>query len=1064
MFALSAAQQVVWLHEQLHPGGSAYHFTAQLDLRGPLDEVVFAAALAAVVDRHAMFRTALVAGTDPPRQQTAPAVPTPLRIVDLPELSGPRWQALLDEHVNRPFDLTTPPLLRWTLIRIGPQQHRLLHTEHHLIHDGHSWVIVLRDLLTAYREGLDRRPIRLPAAPEYAEYVAAQASPAAAEARDRAIAGWRARLAGAPFGRTVPGTRRRAGHKRFVGAQFDQALDATLADRVRAVARRGRHTEFSVLFAVFAELARRYTGEPELVIGTTIANRPPELAGTVGMFVNAVPIRLQYAPHRPAHEHVGHTMWALVAGLEGAAAPIQDITREVGASGAGLDNPLFRLMFSGFEPSILDLDLGGLRVDVTVGLNLSISRLDIDVVVVLEDPMVIGARPAGPAGMRLLWDYDTDRYDQDFIALMAGRYARLLDGYTADPQRPLRDLPMVDPAEPAPATIGIGPPATARDNLFARYAAIAADRAEAAALIAGQHTISHRELIARADRLADRLVAAGVGTGSRVAVILPRSADAVAALLACLRLGAAFCPLTSADPPARQRALLDRLHPAAVVTDDAGLARHLGVGPPALSATGPAEASTEPAGTRPPPADEGGGERIAYIMHTSGSTGAPRPVAVSRASLANHVAAIQQEYGLSATDRALQFAEPSFDVFLEETLPTLLAGGTVVVAASAMPTGADLAALMTMRTVTVANLPTAYAAAVLADLAAALGSLPPLPLRLLVLGGERVSFDLANRMRAVLGDIDVVNAYGVTEATVTSSCYHWPSYAVPADKAAGTGDELPIGRPLAGIHLYVLDPDRRSVPAGIIGEIAIGGAGVALGYLDDATETARRFVPVNGAPGRCYLTGDLGYWRPDGQLCFVGRRDNQIKLNGFRIELEEVEAVAATVVGGARRAVILDESGAAPRLVGFVETGSMAPSAALSTEAIQAALAERLPPSMLPTRWIAVPQLPLLAGDKPDRARLAALIPPAAPPDESETGVYQRVRAVWAEVLGRDQLDAESDFFALGGHSLLAMQIVARLRQPFGDGIPLALVFEEPTLGRFAAALERITTVDGRTG
>ncbi len=1016
MFPLSTQQQVVWLHEQVRPDGFAYHFTAVLDLTGPLDEAALITALAAVLDRHPMLRTALAAGAD--QQVTAAAVATPIRVAESPELSGPRWEAILREHGTRPFDLTRPPLVRWTLVRCGPGRHRLLHTEHHLVHDGQSWTVVLRDLFTAYQAALRGDPVSLPAAPLYEDFVAWQRRPEALAARDRALDRWREGLADAPFGLTTPRARRQAGRKRFAGAQHRQRLDPGLADRVRAAAARHRHTTFSVLFAMFAEVARRYSGQSELVIGTAVGNRPPEFAGTVGMFVSALPVRLRIEPGQPATDYVGSVMGALLGALEGAAAPIQDITRTAGVSAAGLDNPLFQLMFSAYDATMPDLDLGGLRAEVTGGLNFATSRLDIDVVVVPDDRMTIGAPRTGGAGMLLLWDYDTDRYDQDFLTLMADRYARLLESYAAGPQRPLDSLSMTGSERPA-AAIGSGPPAApADDDLYGSFAAVASRRADAPAVISGPVVISYRELLAQADQLADQLSVAGVKAGGRVACVLPRSAGAVVALLACLRLGAAFCPLIPADPAGRRQVLLDRLKPDAVITENDVI----------VAAAG---------GHRGTAADD-----VAYILHTSGSTGLPKSVAVSRSSLSCHAAAALAGYGLGETDRVLQFAQPSFDVFLEETLPTLLAGGAAVIAASEFLTGADLTALMGMRGVTVANLPTSYAAAVLPDLTAALAGWSRLAPRLLVLGGERVSAGLARQLQEVFGGAEVINAYGVTEATITSSCYRL---------AADDVGELPVGRPLPGTSIYVIDPAGTPLPAGLAGEIAIGGAGVALGYLDDPGETARRFASVAGVTGRCYLTGDLGFWRPDGQLCFLGRSDNQVKLLGHRIELEEVESAASAVVSGARRAVVLDGSRAVPRLVGFVETADQR-----DAEAINRALRDLLPAHMLPERWIAVPSLPLLAGGKPDRAALAAMIPAAEPPPPA-SGVFERVREIWREVLGADDLTAASDFFALGGHSLMAIQIVTRVTESFGSGIPLSLLFDEPLLGRFAAAVQELT-------
>ena len=1018
MFPLSAQQQVVWLHEQVQPDGIAYHFTAQLDLTGPLDETALTIALAAVIDRHPMFRTALVPGTD--QQVTAATVATPIRFAESPELSGPRWQAILREHGTTLFDLTRPPLVRWTLVRCGPDRRRLLHTEHHLVHDGQSWAIVLRDLFTAYQAALRGEPISLPEAPLYEEFVAWQRRPQALAARDRAVARWTERLTDAPSGSAAPRARRPAGRKRFAGAQHRQRLAPALADRVRLVASRHRHTTFSVLFALFAELARRHNEQPELVIGTAVGNRPPAFAGTVGMFVNALPIRLPGDPGQPAADYVGSVMKALFGALEDAAAPIQDITRAAGMSAAGLDNPLFQLMFSSQDASMPELDLGGLRAEVTGALTFGTSRLDIDVVVVPDDRLTIGVPRTGPAGMLLIWDYDTDRYDQQFIELMADRYARLLGSYAAAPESPLGELPMTDAAEPPAATIGIGPSAAyASDDLFGSFASVAAQRADAPALIAGPHVTSYRELVVRTEQLADRLSVAGVKAGGRVAVALPRSAGAVVTLLACLRLGATFCPLSPADPPGRRQLLLDRLRPDAVITEGDVIT---------------AGAAARPGGPQP---DDG----VAYILHTSGSTGLPKSVAVSRSSLAAHAAAAGRQYRLDGADRVLQFAQPSFDVFLEETLPTLLAGGALVIAAAELLTGADLVALLGMRAVTVANLPTSFVAAVLPDLKAALASWSQLAVRLLVLGGERISAELARQVRDVFGAAELVNAYGVTEATITSTCFRLASADV---------GEVPIGRPLAGTDIYVVDQALAPLPAGFVGEIAIGGAGVALGYLDDAGETARRFTSVAGVAGRCYLTGDLGFWRPDGQLCFLGRADNQVKLLGHRIELEEVESAAAEVLAGARRAVVLDKNRPVPRLIGFAETGDQ-----LSTEVINRALGQRLPAHMLPERWIAAETMPLLAGGKPDRAALATMI--TAEPPAPRSSVFDRVRAIWCEVLGTENLSGDSDFFTVGGHSLLAIQIVTRVQESLGGGIPLALIFDEPQLGRFAEAVRRLT-------
>lgn len=1037
MFPLSPWQQIVWLHEQLRPGGAEYHFTARLDIVGRLNEAALVAATEAVAAQHDILRTALVAGTDP-QQAVATSFSLRWRSIDWRDrpCDGPEWEQLLRTQIEEPFDLYRPPLVRWTLVRTGDATYRLLHTEHHLIHDGRSFAILLRDLFLAYGALVEGRPPRLPVAPTYEEYVRWLAEPPQREAMAEALAGWRERLADAPPATTVPGGRRRPAKKRFVGAQWEHRIAPELAARVRIAARRRKVTPFSLLLDTFCEVLRRYTGESELLLGTAVGNRRAEFDDTVGMFVNSLPLRVPAPPPDWTVGELGSSAAAaLFTALDLQEAPIQEITRVAGASAAGLDNPLFRIMFSAHDTPLPDIDMPGLQVTVAQGLNLARSRMDIDVVVIPDDRRTTSAGSTGESGMTLLWDYDTDQYDASYIARIAGRFTGLLDAIvTAAPDTPIRYLAMRDTGgEPSGSSIGVGAPSLSREeDLFARYAAVADQYAEKAAVLAGPDAVTHRELVGRARRLAAHLSAAGVGAGSRIAVVLSRSPDAVVAFLACLRVRAAFCPLSPADPADRLLALLRRLAPAVVLTDATRLATCRGSG---VAAATEADAAQLPQVRSVPPARDD----VAYVMHTSGSTGIPKAAMITRSALANHADAFLAELQLGADDRVLQFAQPSFDVAIEEILPTLLAGASLVIPQSAVPSGAELAALLTSRRVTVVNLPTSYAAVVLPEIEAALPG-HQTSVRLLVLGGERVSGSLAHRLAAALGRPEVRNGYGLTEATITSAMYR---------HSGGSDDELPIGRPLAGVELYVLDANRQPLSDLIVGEIAVGGTGLALGYLGDREQTDDRFVHLpNPAGKRVYLTGDLGYWRSDGQLCFLGRRDNQIKLHGNRIELEEVEAAAEDVVHGARRAVVLDETSRyAPRLVAFVETTKP-----LDGVVLTAALARRVPRVMLPSRWLAVPHLPSLTNGKPDRRALARMVmelpetPAPMTPTKPDDGLLGHIRSVWADVTGRDDLDAESDFFQVGGHSLLAMQITARLRDSLDHDVPLALLFEEPVL------------------
>jgi amino acid adenylation domain-containing protein len=527
-----------------------------------------------------------------------------------------------------------------------------------------------------------------------------------------------------------------------------------------------------------------------------------------------------------------------------------------------------------------------------------------------------------------------------------------------------------------------------------------------------------------------------------VAVLLPRGVDSVVALLACLRLGAVYAPLSPEDPSARLGLLLERLEPALVLaTRQSALALPAEGRLPALL-DGPAFPKAEPAAVL---------DGAAYVIHTSGSTGVPKPVLVGRTALAGYVGALAQRYGLSEADRVLLFARPSFDVALEEVLPSLAAGAALVLPQREVPTGPELVAVLAARGVTVANLPTSYLLAVREDLREALrdGRWSP---RLIVLGGERLP---AAALRPLAEDTSamVLNAYGVTEATVTSTVHE-----VTAADLAEDIEEIPLGIELPGTRVHVLDRGHHPLPAGAIGELAVSGTALAEGYLGRDEVTAARFTTPAALGGeRVYLTGDRGYRDQDGRLWFLGRQDNQVKLRGFRIELEEIEAAASAELGGRSCAVVLDrDSSAGPRLVGFLE-GTEQPDQA----ALHAALAQRLPGALVPGTWVALESMPVLPGGKPNRAalvrRLVELPEPGAEPAEEQAVFADPTQALvaeaWREVLGHDRFGPDSHFFEVGGHSLLAAQLSAWLEPHLGHRPPLRTLFQHPVLADQARAL-----------
>ncbi|MEU8587315.1 amino acid adenylation domain-containing protein [Streptomyces sp. NPDC048664] len=1051
MLPLSSSQEIVWLHEQMQPGSRAYNFTAALDLWGTLDTEALRRGLAATLARHPGLRLELVASTGSvPGQRVAPQCAPRLHTVDLGDRDDPEaaFTELLRTEAETPLDTFEAPLIRWTLVRLAEGHHRLVHVEHHLIHDGHSFAILLDDVFRVYRAHVLGETLELPPASSYADHVRAQAEAAYAP---ESLDFWRAELQDQPHDMPLPGLARPGARRRHHGGQLRQTIGADLAERLRGHARDRGLTPFATLLGLFAELLRRHSGRSRMVVGTAVGNRPRGYEDAVGMFVNTIPLPIALDGAAPAQDAMDEVTDTLIRALPHQDVPVQELTRALGMHTLGADNPLFSVMFSAHDAPLPVIDVPGLDITLFEGFNTGTTRFDLDVVLLPDDRRGVTPRHGSP-GMTLVWDYDADLFGEDVARLLCDRFLDLLRAYLDRPETPLADLA---PAAVEPAAEPVPVPAD-RDPLDP----VAAHDPSLPALLRGARRVTYGELDERVTSLAERLRTAGVTPGQPVGVVLPRGADSVVALLACLRTGAVHCPLSPSDPPARLALLLERLAPALVLT---------GEGSPDLPETLPTARIDAP--VLPPAREAAVLPDTTYVIHTSGSTGIPKPVAVGRAALVHHLTAAADRFGLITSDRVLMFAQPSFDVALEEVLPTLHAGGCLVLPEHEVPTGAELAELLASARVTVANLPTSYFLATREDLRPALrdGTWAP---RLLVLGGERLPVEA---LRGVLADTDatVLNVYGVTEAAISSTVHE-----ISRD-ALAEGREIPLGTELPGERVHVLDAHHRPLPSGAVGELAISGPSLAEGYAGNAEATAARFLTVDALGGqRVYLTGDLGYRDRDGLLYFLGRRDNQVKLRGHRIELEEIEAAASAALGGRSCAVVLDrENPGGPRLVGFLEGG--ADGADLDEKALHTELGDRLPGALVPARWARLDTMPTLAGGKPDRAALARRAAALEPADDTTHGadgfavtgsgdepaaasapddpMTDLLTEGWRVVLGHSRFDTRSHFFRSGGHSLLAAELAAWLEPRLGTRPPLKVLFRNPVLADQADALAATT-------
>ncbi|WP_394617112.1 condensation domain-containing protein [Lentzea sp. JNUCC 0626] len=1024
MFELSASQQIVWLHEELSPGSRAYNFTATVDLRGSLDVPVLRDALSAALERHAGLRLELVERPGQnPAQRVREQCPPRWRTADLSGETDPEtaFAHMLMEEARTPLDTSEAPLLRWCVVRLSERHHRIIHVEHHLIHDGWSFAVLLRDVFGGYRSRVLGEDFSPPPAGSFEDHVRSRRAPG-----EQSVEFWRDELAGADFDLPMPGVSQVRAERARDGMQLRQPIEPGVATALRALCRERGHTPFTALLGLFAELLRRHSGRTDVVIGSAVGNRPEGFESTIGMFVNTIPLRLKLDPAATASEAVDNAIDTLFGCLPHQDVPVQTITRALELRTDGVNNPLFDVVFSSHDAVLPDVEVPDLDIALFEGVNTGTARFDLNVVLIPDDRRVVGAK-AGQGGMVVVWEFDQSRFTRAAVLQLQQRLLGLLEAYLADPDAIVASLdavPLIAPEDAGEAGCSV------LDDWRHRPA-------DGLAIIAGSDRITRGELDRRVADLVSELSGAGVRAGQPVAFVLPRGVSSVVALLACLRLSAVYCPLSVDDPPTRLELLTRRLNPALVVTTE-NHASALGDQPPPVALL---DRGSFPAAA-PVPVIEGD---AAYVLHTSGSTGVPKPVVVGRAALAGYVERIADRFELTADDRVLHFAQPVFDVALGDILPTLHKGATIVVPDVDFPAPAELVGLMADQGVTAVTLTTSHVLAAQDEMCAALADGRWSP-RLLVMFGERLLGGVIRSLRDAFDGV-LLNAYGITEAAVTTTTHE-------ITEADPDTDDVPLGVELPGTRMYVLDNGHRPLPDGAVGELAIAGWGLADGYRGDDATTAARFPVVEGE--RVYLSGDLGYRDAAGRLNFLGRADNQVKVRGYRIELEEVEAVAAEALDLPGCVVVVDRSGAEPRLVGFY-VGEQDVDGDLMREA----LARRLPAPLVPADWARLEALPTMPGGKTDRGKLKKMAADVRPAEElpfAESGdeVRSLVARGWQEVLGHDRFTGSSDFFRVGGHSMLLARLAAWLELELGGRPPLHLLFQHTVLAKQADAVREL--------
>jgi amino acid adenylation domain-containing protein len=1056
---LSHAQQRLWFLDRLQPGLPVYNLPVLFGITGPLAADSLAAALAEIVRRHEVLRTTfrVDAESGDPVQVVAEPAPWPLPRVDLAGLPAALGEAeadrLLAAERRLPFDLERGPLLRSFLVRLGPEDHRLALTMHHIVSDGWSVGVLRRELQALYGAAVRDYPSPLPElALQYADVSVWQRRWLAGGEWEAQLAWWRQTLASAPPTLDLPTDRPRPAVQSLRGDSATLPLGPALSALTGGIAQLGRRrgtSPFMTLLAAFAALLFRYTGQDDLWMGTPIANRRhAETEDLLGFFVNTLVLRLDLSGDPTFAGLLGRVRETALAAYAHQDLPFEKLVEVLAPARDLSRSPLFQVLFAVESERAAPIELArGVTLE-ELAVDLGIAKFDLT--------LSVGPGP-GPEGLEAAVEWAADLFDASTVQRLLAHFRVLLTQAADNPETPVGELPLLTAEERKEvAAISRGPVTpvleTPVQQLFEAHARRAPEALAVSWSDRAEDRLTYGELDRRANGLAHRLRGLGVRPESLVAILLDRSPETVIAVVATIKAGGAWLPIDPANPGERIAVMLRDSGATVLLTAAAQLERLPGLPglpdlplPPErvlrLGGEDFADESTAPPG--PFAIDP---DNLAYVIYTSGSTGVPKGAALTYRGLANLVRWDRRTYERSPEDRATLLAGPGFDASVWEIWAALASGGSLhVPLRETLLSSPALLAWLAAERITVTFLATPLAEALLEELQAA-PVLPALALRALLTGGDRV----VRRPWPEL-TFTLVNMYGPTEGTV----YATGGIVTP------TGTRAPhIGSPLDNTWVYLLDRHLRPVPVGLPGELCIAGASLARGYLGRPELTAERFVPnplaaLEGLPGeRLYRTGDLARWLPGGDVEFLGRIDHQVKIRGIRIELGEIESVLAGQPEVAAAVVTVDDGPEGDRrLVAYV----VAPGGpeAIGAAELRERLARRLPAAMVPAAWVFLDALPLTPNGKLDRRALPAPEPPRTAGEfiAPRTPLEEEVAGIWRTVLKVDRVGIDDSFWDLGGHSLIATKVLARVRDAFRIDLPLQVLFATPRLADFADAV-----------
>jgi amino acid adenylation domain-containing protein len=1040
VFPLSFAQQRLWFVQQMDPVSSAYNMPMAFRLSGRLDVAALEWTLNEILRRHEILRTTFDVLDQQPVQLVAPSQTLKLSVTNLGSLPAPlregEAERFANEESQRPFDLARGPLIRVTLLQLWPNEHVLLLTIHHIVSDGWSQSILMNELSVLYEARVAGQVSPLPELPiQYADFAEWQREWLSGAVLEQQIDYWRKHLAGAPPSLELPTDRPRPAVQSFNGARESFSLSRNLSAQLVELSRREDATLFMTLLAAFEVLLYRYTGQSDIVIGTPVANRNrKELEALIGFFVNTLALRMDLSGDPTFRELLARVREASLGAYANQDLPFEMLVEKLRPVRDPSRNLIFQVIFALQNMPEADSHRSDLiikPVDVKTGR----AQFDLALDVTEFDRQIYASLV-----------YNTDLFDAPAMRLMAEHFKVLLAGLIAGVGGPISALPLLTEAESRRLLVEWNDTQAKLGEevrVHRLFEAQVERTPEAIALVFEGRWVSYEELNRSANRLAHYLMELGAGPELLVGLMMERSIEMIVGLLGILKAGGAYVPLDPASPLARLAPVLDDAGISVLLTDRPSSASLPSSYRGRVICLDVEEDNLLQEPDRNPPCRTTG-ENAAYVIYTSGSTGTPKGVLLAHRGVCNVVAALVQRFAINRESCVLQFASLSFDASVEEIFTVLTTGARLCLARrETLLSAGDLVELARAENVTVATMPPSLLAVLSPE------QFPML--ETMCSAGERCPADVAARWSK---GRRFVNGYGPTETTVIATTYE------QGDDSVG---EPPIGRPVSNTQIYLLDHALNLVPTGAAGELHIGGVGLARGYLGRPDLTAEKFIPnpFSAEPGaRLYKTGDVARYLPDGNVRFLGRRDDQLKLRGFRIEPGEIEAMLREHEAVLEVAVLPGEDRRGDKcLVAYVVPK---PELVLTGEELRAFSQHRVPEYMVPSSFVLLDELPLLTNGKLDRVSLGAksimqverVGVRVGPRDLFEA----QLAGIWEDLL-QVESDVRDNFFDVGGHSLLVVQLLERVEQATGKRLNVAALFNAPTIEALAQLLRRQTNL-----